>query len=139
MRVFWPDELDDSQALVGEKPAADSGADRSLCQDSEPAILPFPSCRQRLSAGSQPNGIRPDEQTPAQRARLISRNSLCQHCRRKLVSLILADDGRRDGSGEFVPGTQTLIGFRCECCHSEWPARSSENAQPSLAVVSIDK
>ena len=136
MRVFWPDEIGDSQDLIGETSTARSCADFASTADAEPAILPFPGRRQPLTDGSQPNGIHPDEQSPAERARLISRNSLCQRCRRKLVSLILADDGRRDGSGEFVPGTQTLIGFRCECCHSEWPARAPASSQPVLAVIS---
>ena len=139
MRVFWPDEIDDSQAMVGEKPPAVSGGNFASTADAEPAILPFPGCRQPRGDASQSDVIRPDEQSPAERARLISRNSLCQRCRRKLVSLILADDSRRDGSGEFVPGTQTLIGFRCECCHSEWPARSSACDRPVLAVVSTGR
>jgi hypothetical protein len=52
--------------------------------------------------------------------------------------LILADDGLRDGTGDFIPGTQTLIGFRCDGCHSEWPAQSSvTRAALSMAALSI--
>lgn len=135
MRVIWPNELDGSHGYSGPDSGSDA-AGPSATSSSEPAILPFPGSRQQVADVSQPNGIRPDEQSPAERARLISRNSLCQHCHKRLVSLILAEDGRRDGSGDFVPGTQTLIGFRCECCQSEWPARLSVKGRPALAVVS---
>ncbi len=136
MRVIWPDELDGSQGFSVAGSDSDAATSRSAATSSGPAILPFPGIRQLLADAPQPNGIRPGEQSPAERARLISRNSLCRRCHKQLVSLILAEDGRRDGSGDFVPGTQTLIGFRCECCHSEWPARSSVNGRPVLAVVS---
>lgn len=128
MRVIWPDELEGSQGGIAEHPEC---ADALLCEsglDAEPAILRFPAVWQRGSEerGSEdgdPQGVRPEDQSPADRARLIHRNSFCRCCQRTLVSLILAEDGRRDGTGDFVPGTQTLIGFRCECCRSEWSAR----------------
>ena len=137
MRVIWPDELEDSQQVVAASRSrlfSGSEVDQSVGDVAEPRILPFATQGQRASEPSRRDdetvaGISPDEQSPADRARLIHRNSLCHRCHRALVSLILADDGRLDGAGEFVPGTQTLIGFRCDCCAAEWPAGSDQQPQ----------
>lgn len=121
MRVIWPDDQNvsgsDDRPVVA---VASSGGRAGSTDGDEAVILRFPAApsgRDRASLSSPSGGV---FRSPADRARLIHRNSICRHCRRALVSLVLAEDGRRDGTGNFVPGSQTLIGFRCECCHREW-------------------
>ena len=137
MRVVWPDEFDGLEGADAGHVARHDTVEPASTADTEPSILPFPGQSRRVAENEVLNGIGPEEQSPAERARLIHRNSLCRRCQKALVSLILAQDGRRDGTGGFVPGTQSLIGFRCDCCHSEWSARSSSAEGPSLAVASI--
>jgi|GEM_PF-1472289 len=136
MRVIWPDEIDGSPEPAVPFSAPSDFRDRTSSAGDEPAILPFPGAGRRFADDEPSAGYRPDEQSPADRARLIRRNSLCSRCHRTLVSLILADDGRRDGTGHFVPGSQTLIGFRCACCHSEWPARATDD-RPGVSIADL--
>ncbi len=138
MRVIWPDELDGFQDEASEQLRVCTMFGDDTDRSGAPAILPFPGVGRRFADVEPSVGFRSDEQSPADRARLIRRNSLCNRCHRTLVSLILADDGRRDGTGDFVPGSQTLIGFRCECCHSEWPARKTDD-RPVVSIAALPR
>ncbi|MHC4878141.1 MAG: hypothetical protein ACYTGL_16930 [Planctomycetota bacterium] len=134
MRVIWPDEFETGPFDAGNSqkahgPAAAS-SDSDAAQTDQPAILPFPTPGSRWSERNESSGIAPHDVSPAERAKIIHRNRLCRRCQRAFVSLILADDGRRDGTGSFVAGTQTLFGFRCESCHAEW------SAEPGLQIAS---
>jgi len=54
------------------------------------------------------------------RARAIHRSQRCPDCERARIIPLELRDGRLDGSGQFVPGSSTLVGFRCEHCRHEW-------------------
>ena len=138
MRVIWPDEFDcgtsdSSDTTDAPSRSSDSRPAPAAYADGEPAILPFPTWKSHRPGLDQPGGIAATDVSPAERAKIIHRNRLCRSCQRAFVSLILADDGRRDGTGNFVAGTQTLFGFHCDSCHAEWPA---DAAQPELRIAS---
>lgn len=55
-----------------------------------------------------------------QRSRLLHENRKCRHCHRPVVQLIHNNDAFQ-GRGQLpVPGTATLLGFRCEYCRRVW-------------------
>ncbi|MDA0589724.1 MAG: hypothetical protein O2820_19565 [Planctomycetota bacterium] len=81
--------------------------------DGEPVLLSF----EKYSAS-----LRGPTNSQLRRARQIHAHCQCPECRSALVVPLVLNDGRRDRSGEEVPGTSTLVGFRCDVCSTEWPA-----------------
>jgi hypothetical protein len=79
----------------------------------EPVLLNFVEHAARLRGVAQ---------SQLHRARQIHAQCECPECRSALVVPLVLNDGRRDRSGEEVPGTSTLVGFRCDTCSTEWPA-----------------
>ena len=69
--------------------------------------------------------------TALQRAKALHKNRRCRHCGHGIVDPVTLNDGMRDGSGQYIPGTATLVGFHCVACHAEWPVY-----EPSVAPVS---
>jgi hypothetical protein len=55
------------------------------------------------------------------RAKALHENRRCRHCGQSGVEPVMLNDGLRDGSGQYIPGTATLVGFHCTCCRVEWP------------------
>ncbi|GIX03479.1 MAG: hypothetical protein KatS3mg113_0485 [Planctomycetaceae bacterium] len=55
-----------------------------------------------------------------ERARLMFQNRRCPGCGYPIVLPIELDDAVIDRSGLPVPGTATLVGFRCQGCQTEW-------------------
>lgn len=94
LRVLWPDE--ESQGNVATL--------------EEPAILPFRSERSQ-------QGWRFDI---VARARAIYDNRTCPHCEYAVVVPIELDDATLNRTGQPIPGTATLVGFRCRGCRTEW-------------------
>lgn len=92
-RVLWPDEAVD--------------------QDSphEPVILQF----RYTEAKSVPG--RMDVIT---RARLLFENRRCESCGYPVVMPIELNDAEVNRNRQPIPGTATLVGFRCCGCRSEW-------------------
>lgn len=101
LSVFWPDEVCSDTAIV----------------PNEPRIIPFPSRASR----SQPE---PNESHPKldaiSRARLLFSNRLCRHCHNPLVEPLHLNDALVNRQGLEIPGTATIIGFRCRSCDAEW-------------------
>lgn len=54
------------------------------------------------------------------RARHLFENRTCPHCGYGVVEPRQLDDGIVDSANQIIPGTATLVGFRCEGCHLEW-------------------
>lgn len=106
LRIFRPDE-----ATPLPVPQPGVTADDSA-NDEEPVVLNFEEWSQRL---------RPQAET-LKRARQIHSNCQCPSCQSVLVVPLTLNDGRQDLSGEDVPGSATLVGFRCDICLTEWPA-----------------
>ena len=99
LSVYWPDEADSAVATM-----------------DEPMILPFPNSRLGLRAHSEPPIM--DVVT---RARLLFENRKCRGCGYPVVEPVELADSAVNHSGLAIPGTATLIGFRCNGCKNEWP------------------
>ncbi|MEX0717837.1 MAG: hypothetical protein WD066_14680 [Planctomycetaceae bacterium] len=98
LNVYWPDAAEREDVPYGP--------------DGEPLILSF--CRAIVAS-------RRGESNPALlRARSLHRNRCCPECDHPVVQpLELAD--AFVGRGRIpVPGTATLVGFRCGRCAAEW-------------------
>ena len=89
-------------------------AQRLATEESEPSIIPFARFVQRFG------GQGPLETVA--RARIIRTNSRCPVCRHPVTEPIELNDGFISRNNLPIPGTATLVGFRCESCASEWPA-----------------
>lgn len=82
--------------------------------EQQPDVLPFiPRAKDRFTANS-----------PLSRAKALHQNRHCCHCGHGSVDPVTLSDGLRDGSGQYIPGTATLVGFHCGRCHAEWPVYS---------------
>jgi hypothetical protein len=64
---------------------------------------------------------RPSARSPLSRAKALHANRCCRFCGSSQVDPVTLNDGMRDGSGQYVPGSATLVGFHCESCQTEWP------------------
>lgn len=90
-RVLWPDDVAHEEV------------------DAEPVILQF---RVEPAVGDTMNII--------QRARLLYDNRTCRTCGYPVVTPIELDDAQLNRNLRPVPGTATLVGFRCHGCRAEW-------------------
>lgn len=108
LKVYWP-ESEPTVAETLPKEVADS---RNV--SDEPEIYSFSEWVEKLrQPGSQPLALR---------AQRLNKHQKCPDCSRTGVLPLMLNDGRMDGSGRLVPGSATLVGFRCETCSHEWPA-----------------
>ena len=98
LSVYWPDEMD--SATVGT---------------DEHMILPFPSLQMKTNANldSPPMDV-------VTRARVLFANRKCHDCGYPVVEPIELSDSAVNHSGLAIPGTATLVGFRCRGCQNEW-------------------
>jgi hypothetical protein len=86
---------------------------RTETADGQPDVIPldvFLASRKRLAA-----------ETPLSRAKALHQNRFCRFCGHSAVTPVTLNDGQRDGSGQYVPGSATLVGFHCRRCRAEWP------------------
>ncbi len=100
LKLFRPDGLD--------------AVDQDPHDEGEPVIVSFPTAT-RFSRDYR-------LVDPLSRARTIHNNRRCCYCGHPMVEPIELDDGILNRNRLPVPGTATLVGFRCEHCQSEWPA-----------------
>ena len=108
LKVYWPD----SEPATAEASPVDDAETGDV--SSEPEIYSFAEWIEKLR--------RPDPNPATLRAQRLSVNRSCPDCSRAGVLPLMLNDGRLDGSGRLVPGSATLVGFRCEQCSHEWPA-----------------
>lgn len=55
------------------------------------------------------------------RARALNANRTCRFCQHPQVEPIELADPQYGRGNLPIPGTASLVGFRCHRCHSEWP------------------
>lgn len=92
--------------------------------DSLPQTVPFPGRRLRFDAPEwSPDDSNPSPLAALDRARSLSCNRTCPHCRRAAVTPLELADAQIGRGNLPIPGTGTLVGFRCECCRAEWPVK----------------
>jgi hypothetical protein len=94
LRIVWPEEV---AAKQNDSVAA--------------SILPFQDARSTLQR-VQANVIH--------RARALYANRHCRVCHYPVVLPIELDDATLNRCGQSIPGTATLVGFRCRGCRAEW-------------------
>jgi len=106
LSVYWPDESCSTTTAVAVI--------------DEPRIIPFPGLSSRTRGGTS-------EATPAapmldviSRARLLFANRQCRACGYPVVEPLDLDDAQVNRQGLEIPGTATIIGFRCHSCDCEW-------------------
>jgi hypothetical protein len=97
-RIVWPDDVLDEDGSAGETAL-------------EPVILQFRVTASR--ARFQPMDI-------ISRARLLFENRSCRSCGYPVVLPIELDDAQLNRNRQAIPGTASLVGFRCEGCRAEW-------------------
>lgn len=96
LSVYWPEDANSSQA-----------------PDENPAIVAFPRNIKRPSAAGTPLDV-------VTRARLFFQNRRCRGCGYPVVDPVELADSVVNRNGMSIPGTATLIGFRCRGCKCEW-------------------
>jgi hypothetical protein len=79
-----------------------------------PGVIPFSALVARHTRLAVANAA-------LDRAKALHSNRSCRNCGCSGVEPVTLNDGLRDGSGQYVPGSATLVGFHCTRCRSEWP------------------
>jgi hypothetical protein len=106
LKLFWPEDVDNSA--------------------NEPAILPFTRCAEpraiRIEAAVQINRGHAAGQELLTRTRAIHDNQCCPVCDRAAVEPLVAKDAWIGRNQRPIPGTATLLGFRCCHCEHRWSA-----------------
>ena len=101
LSVYWPDEYGSTSTTVAD----------------EPRIIPFPGTLRRSSRSTR-------EEVPKldviSRTRLLFANRQCRQCRYPVVEPLELDDAEVNRQGLEIPGTSTIVGFRCHSCDAEW-------------------
>ena len=110
LHVFWPDDAASATMQNRFGVIHEDSGDATF----SPPTLSFSNWVSRL--GTDQSSVM------SQRASRLALNTDCPHCRRAGTLPLMLNDGRIDKSGELVPGTATLVGFRCGHCQSEWSA-----------------
>ena len=102
LKIYYPEETHNPPAASLEEPT--------------PMILP-------LNRGplKKPHYLRQEDWT-LKRARILFKNQQCPACSSAAVSSLELRDGLLNRKDHLIPGTATVVGFRCESCDSEWPA-----------------
>jgi hypothetical protein len=93
-RVIWPEDV----------------AHEDVGVEAEPVILQF---RVEPAAPGQSLNI-------IQRSRLLFENRICRTCGYPVVTPIELNDAQLNRNRRPIPGTATLVGFRCHGCRAEW-------------------
>ena len=115
LRIFRPTD----------EPAVDKAPDPSepdVSSESDGPVL--------LSFADWVDQLRGHPVSATQRARAIHANTSCPCCLHAAVVPLMLNDGRVDSAGQIIPGTATLVGFRCGQCEHEWLA--SQGSRPSV-------
>lgn len=107
LKLYWPRSL----SLYAP---VDEGRSSAEFDDREAVIIPFPRVAARLQQDQNAELL--------SRARLVRDNSRCPACRRVAVEPVEAQPVLINRNWMPVPGTGTIIGFRCQCCEHEWSA-----------------
>lgn len=102
LKIYYPDD-------THSEPVA------SL-EDPSPMILPF---QRRFP--KRPHFLA-HEDLALKRARILFKNQQCPACHSSDIEKLELRDGLLNQKNRLIPGTSTVVGFRCESCDSEWPA-----------------
>lgn len=101
-------------------PEDTAGGVATLEAEDRPDVIPFETIVRVLAERAGSAGPVTDD--PVRLARSLHRNRRCVDCGSPRVAPVSLADGVRDATGQFIPGTATLVGFHCEACGHEWAA-----------------
>jgi hypothetical protein len=101
LSVFWPEESDSVSVAT-----------------DDPMILPFPKNRRPSETAARSSDV--IDMDVVTRARVLFANRTCRSCGYPVVEPIELSDSAMNLSGLAIPGTATLVGFRCCGCDAEW-------------------
>lgn len=139
LRVYWPDatsDVDDARAFeeaIVQFPGVATA--NSFSESSVRPQLPSRSNRHPATTLRGPHyftGNFGSDRAAAStlnvvdRARTLYANRCCPTCTYPIVEPVELDDAMVNRNGQPIPGTATLIGFRCDACDSEWPASHND-------------
>lgn len=57
------------------------------------------------------------------RCRVERQNLACPECERVTAQPLELCDGMLSRNGSLLPGSATIVGFRCSACGHEWPVQ----------------
>lgn len=103
LSVYWPDELDCQVATSDDH-----------------MIIPFPKSRSLTTTIGSIFGLEPQKMDVVTRARALFNNRQCHECGYPVVEPVELPDSTMNQTGLAIPGTATLVGFRCKGCSNEW-------------------
>ncbi len=106
LSVYWPDEYGSTH-----------GRSTATAVAVEPWIIPFPGTLSRSNRSTRGETPKLDV---ISRARLLFANRQCRHCAYPVVEPLDLDDAEVNRQGLEIPGTATIVGFRCHSCDAEW-------------------
>ncbi len=105
LKVHWPNS---QSTIINTEP-------------EEPRILSFVWHSARVRHRQV---VAPDVSDVVARARALHLNRSCPYCSHPIVQPIELRDSVMNRNQMPIPGTATLVGFRCECCQAEWSANN---------------
>ncbi|MCA9098797.1 MAG: hypothetical protein KDA36_10430 [Planctomycetaceae bacterium] len=86
--------------------------DEAVDEDGRPMIFQF----RRPHIGYRPQ----TQEQLLTRTKIVHRNRCCRYCDSPSVVPIQRNDAVMNRNGMPIPGTATLVGFRCRRCSAEW-------------------
>ncbi len=104
LKLYWPEETAERFSPAVSEPR----------NDHDVEVLPF------RGREARPRMATPMLET-LMRAHQLRKNRHCPCCSHPVVEPIELNDGAVNRSGLPIPGTATLVGFRCDSCSHEWP------------------
>lgn len=102
LKIYYPDETQTHST--------------TSLETSPQMILPF-----KRGYSPEPRG-KENQDWILRRARSLFKNHQCPACSSSTVAALELRDGLFNRKDRLIPGTSTVVGFRCESCDSEWPA-----------------
>ncbi len=103
LKIYRPRESEPARDGVGHHESA----------NDEPEVLSFAMYADRVNRFRSLDVIT--------RARFIHENRQCPYCHDPVVAPVELLDAILNRNNMPIPGTATLVGFRCDRCRSEWP------------------
>tara|TARA_R110002111_G_scaffold248400_1_gene312071 strand:- start:93983 stop:94351 length:369 start_codon:yes stop_codon:yes gene_type:complete len=102
LKIYYPDDTRSEPVVSLDDPA--------------PMTLPF-----NRGYFRKPHFLQ-QEDWVLKRARILFKNHQCPACSSSAVESLELRDGLLNRKNRLIPGTATVVGFRCESCDTEWPA-----------------
>ena len=102
LKIYYPEDTHNQPVVSKEEPSS--------------MVLPF-----ERGSIKKPHFLQQEDWT-LRRARVMFKNHQCPACRSAAVSSLELRDGLLNRKNHMIPGTATVVGFRCASCDNEWPA-----------------